>query len=81
VVVAPGDIPITRLDIEGWIKSWKKIKKSKRPPIKDYLASKIEKLNLDNSMVTRANGDALEEQHILDVILDDLESYGVSPSS
>lgn len=79
----PADIPISRAQVQKWIKSWKRTSKVTRKPIEDYIRTQVDKLELDDPMVEKAgrNGETLEVSHIADLIIDDLESYGVQPSS
>ena len=81
MVVAPGDIPVSRADVVAWLSEWENMTKADRPTVRDFLNGKIDELGLEDYMVTRAYGDNLKQEHITDVILADLESYGVDPSS
>jgi len=81
MVVAPADIPIDRTDVAKWVKRWKKMDPDTRPTIQAYIRTRVDKLKLDDPMVTRSVGDEIHQIHIADLIADDLESYGVDPSS
>ena len=81
MVVAAAQIPVSREDVAAWVKTWKRMKAG-RPPIEDYIRAQIDDLHLDVDMVSHAiNGDTIVETHIADRIIDDLESYGVTPGS
>lgn len=79
MVVAPGEVPIDRSTVAGWIKSWKKTATAKRPPIEDYIRQQVAKLELGDEMVQKAHySEDPVTTHIADLIIDDLPSYGVS---
>jgi len=80
MVVAPADIPIDRADVMEWLSEWQKMKD--RPPVKQFIRDKVDSLALPDTMVTKAvDGERVTDVHIADLIINDLESYGVDPSS
>lgn len=82
MVVNPADVPITREDVQNWVKKWKRMSKTKRPTIEDYIRQQVDKLELSDEMVLKAHkGEDPKLTHAADLIIDDLGSYGVGAGS
>jgi hypothetical protein len=72
----PQDVPLTRDVVDRWLDEWKKL--DPQPPIKPFLAGKINNLGLESLTVnTQAHEDLEDETPLLDMVMADLPSYGI----
>jgi hypothetical protein len=72
----PQDVPLTRDVVARWLDEWKKL--DPQPPIKFFLAGKINNLGLESLTVnTQAHEDFEDETSLLDMVMADLPSYGI----
>lgn len=81
MAVKPRDLPITREQVSEWLTGYKRAKNlpSFNTGLREHLAKKIADLKLDDTMVdTSGHEDRAAITPVLDMILDDLESYGYS---
>jgi hypothetical protein len=77
MALKPKQVPLTREVVQGWVDEYQKLKK--KPPIETFFADKINALQLPDTMVDTEYHDDLEaETPILQMILSDLPSYGLS---
>jgi len=77
MALSPRDFPLTREMVEGWLSEWQEMET--QPPIKNFLAGKINDMDLPDHMVdTEAHESQGDETNILDLLMDDLPSYGYS---
>jgi hypothetical protein len=79
VALNPKDMPITRETVYEWLMDWEAMAEADRPPIVDYISSKVKALNLPDPMVnTQFHEDLGNETSVADMILADLPSYGIT---
>jgi hypothetical protein len=75
MALAPRDVPVTREDVDGWLKEY--VDSGTTRSLKTYMASELNKLALPDVMVNTEHHDDLEAQtSILDMIMADVPSYG-----
>jgi hypothetical protein len=73
----PQDVPLTRDVVTRWLDEWEKL--DPQPDVRVFLAGKINNLELDNVMVnTQAHDDLEDETSLLEMVIRDLPSYGIS---
>jgi hypothetical protein len=77
VALAPRDIPITREAVDEWLAEYDKLP-ADRPPLKEFIASKIDELNLEDPFVDVGPRDDFSgnEVHIADYLMEDIHTYG-----
>jgi hypothetical protein len=75
VVVDAKDI--MRSDVQGWIDEYQALPKTQRKTLTlgDFLRDKVEAVVDGDKYVWRAEGESNYTNHILHVIMDDIESY------
>jgi hypothetical protein len=75
VVVDAKDI--MRSDVQGWIDEYQALPKTKRKKLvlADFIRDKIEAVVDGDKYVWRAEGESNHTNHILLVIMDDIDSY------
>jgi hypothetical protein len=79
MALLPRDVPITRAQVQEWIDLWQRTSNESRPRLGEYIRGQIDALDLpDAVVVTQAHDYLGEETPVVDMILDDLPSYGVS---
>lgn len=79
MAIAPAEAGITRDQVQEWINDWKQ---KGEGSLDDYIRACVTNLGGDLIIRKAVQGDNLADIHAADLIIDDLESYGVlSPSS
>lgn len=78
MALSPRDIPITREMVAGWLADYEQTQKAQT--LETYLKTRVGRLQLDDPMVDVSQRDDYTEPevHVVQMILDDLPSYGYS---
>jgi len=75
MAINPREVTVSRDDVQGWLTEW--VNTENRPPVKEFLASKLKELGLSEAVVDTVGHDDLgDETPLLEMIYSDLPSYG-----
>jgi len=66
-----------RSDVQEWIDEWRELpkKERKKTGLGDFIRDKIETVVDGDKYVLRSEGEEPKSNHILQVIMDDIDSY------
>ena len=78
MAIIPAQAGITRDQVMTWIAEWRE---SGGGSLDDYIRACVNNLGGDLMIRKAVQGDNLADIHAADLIIDDLESYGVLSSS
>jgi len=76
MAVESRTVPLTREDVYQWLQGYDgQIRKTQK--MRTFLEGKLKEKGLDKQRVdTRAHDNRLDDTELVDLILDDIESYG-----